>query len=99
MSHTLAMRYLKSFALRLQLLVRYLWNVFIGLTRRQNYTPFHCDFCAERFATPQELVNHLWEEHGYPAEVRVNGRVFRSGPSEILDRYFLQRWAVFKNSR
>ena len=66
---------------------------------RQNLTPFHCDFCTERFAGPQELVDHLWEEHGYPAEVSINGRVYRSGPSEVLDRYFLQRWAAFRNSR
>lgn len=95
MSHTLAMRYLKSFALRFLMMLKYLFN----LTGKQQPTPFHCDFCTERFADPQELVDHLWEEHRYPAEIRINGRVFRSGPSEILDRYFLQRWAVFKNSR
>ena len=68
------------------MLVRFLFN----RSGRQNLTPFHCDFCAERFADPQELVDHLWEEHRYPAEVRVNGRVFRSLPSQssILDRYF-----------
>jgi hypothetical protein len=41
-------------------------------------------------------VDHLWEEHRYPAELHINGRVFRSGPSAILDRYFLRLWASRK---
>jgi len=64
--------------------------------RKQKPALFVCDFCDSRFAEPQELVDHLWEEHRYPAELHINGRVFRSGPSAILDRYFLRLWASRK---
>ena len=27
------------------------------------------DFCGHRFADPQELVDHLWEAHRFPAQI------------------------------
>ena len=60
---------------------------------------FRCPHCGREYRgidAVQEFVDHLWEAHRHPSEVRLNGEVYRSGPSPVLDRFVLRSLAELK---
>lgn len=63
---------------------------------------FRCPHCGREYrglSAAREYVDHLWEDHQHPAELTLNGRTFRSGPTPILDRFVLRVLAERRASR
>lgn len=89
------MSLLRSITTALLDLVGSLFSLVSSLFSVKQPTPYVCDFCGHRFADPQELVDHLWESHRFPAQIFVNGTVYRSGPSATIKRFLLTRLAEF----
>jgi len=53
-----------------------------------------CDHSVYGIDNCQRLVDHVWDHHGVPSSIRVNGKTYLSGPKNGILRQLARLWSM-----